>query len=142
MKTRNTIGYSYWFFRFMSQCIFYFLVFFAAVFQVYDRNNPNPTIGHFIAILVLGAIFLWLELLQAIRSWHRYKRSSYNMLDLVAYGLPMIASIDQIVIHQMDVYAGNTRILSFSVLVVFLHMVSLLMSLSLNLHACMHVFFF
>ncbi|GJJ71231.1 hypothetical protein EMPS_03581 [Entomortierella parvispora] len=118
----NTIGYSYWFFRFMSQCVFYFFVYFAALFQVYDRGNPNPTIWHFIVILILGAGFLWLELLQAIRNWHRYRKSSYNMLDLVAYGLPMIASIDQIVIHQMDMVHGNTRILSFSVIIVFLHM--------------------
>lgn len=120
---RNTIGYSYWFFRFMSQCVYYALVYFAALFQVYDRGNPNPSIGHFIAILIVGAGFLWLEFLQAMRSWHRYKKSSYNFLDLLAYGLPMIASIDQIIVHQMQDVNGNTQILSFSVLVIFLHMV-------------------
>ncbi|KAG0044357.1 hypothetical protein BGZ83_010417, partial [Gryganskiella cystojenkinii] len=118
----NTIGYSYWFFRFMSQCVFYALVYFAALFQVYDRANPNPPIAQYIAIIVLGSIFLWLEMLQAIRNWHRYKRSSYNFLDLIAYGLPIIASIDQIIINRIGESQGNTRILSFTVLIIFVHM--------------------
>ncbi|KAG0046048.1 hypothetical protein BGZ83_008748 [Gryganskiella cystojenkinii] len=118
----NTIGYSYWLFRFMSQCVFYALIYFAALFQVYDRANPNPPIAQYIAILVLGSIFLWLEMLQAIQNWHRYKRSRYNFLDLIAYGLPIISSIDQIIINRTGDPQGNTRILSFTVLVIFVHM--------------------
>lgn len=108
----------------MSQCVFYALVYFAALFQVYNRESPNQPIGHYIAILVVGAGFLWLELLQGIRNPVRYRKSRYNILDLVAYGLPMIASTDQIVVHQLNDVHGNTRVLSFSILVIFIHMVT------------------
>ncbi|KAG0303949.1 hypothetical protein BGZ98_006095 [Dissophora globulifera] len=46
----------------------------------------------------------------------------YNFLDAVAYGLPMAASIDQIVVILQGNVQGNSRSLSFSVLAVFLHM--------------------
>ncbi|KAG0242247.1 hypothetical protein BG011_003365, partial [Mortierella polycephala] len=41
---------------------------------------------------------------------------------MVAYTIPIVASVDQlVVIYQNDAY-GNTRLLSFSVLAIFLHM--------------------
>ncbi|KAG0325762.1 hypothetical protein BGZ99_000207 [Dissophora globulifera] len=131
----NTIGFWYWFVRFFFQCCFYALVAIASILQVY-YPEPSKLVGLFIAIIVMSAGFVWLELLQAIRSVARYANSGYNVLDMVAFLLPMAASIDQvIVIYQKDSH-GNNRLLSYSVLAVFLHM---LFELRINKMVCKYV---
>ncbi|KAI1286536.1 hypothetical protein EDD11_000295, partial [Mortierella claussenii] len=47
---------------------------------------------------------------------------SYNITGLLAYFLPMVASIDQLVVIMMTDLNGNARLLSFSVLAVFVNM--------------------
>ncbi|KAG0309161.1 hypothetical protein BGZ98_004907 [Dissophora globulifera] len=131
----NTIGFWYWFVRFFFQCCFYALVAIASILQVY-YPEPSKLVGLFIAIIVMSAGFVWLELLQAIRSVARYANSGYNVLDMVAFLLPMAASIDQVVvIYQKDSH-GNNRLLSYSVLAVFLHM---LFELRINKMVCKYV---
>ncbi|KAF9193485.1 hypothetical protein BGZ50_007415 [Haplosporangium sp. Z 11] len=117
----NTIGFTYWLVRFCFQCCFYALVTIAALMQVYYEER-SQMVGLFIAIIVIGAVFLWLELLQAIRNWSRYSGTMYNFLDMVAYTIPITASIDQLVLIYQNDAQGNTRLLSFSVLAIFLHM--------------------
>ncbi|KAF9975234.1 hypothetical protein BGZ75_000589, partial [Mortierella antarctica] len=119
----NTIGYGYWAFRFFFQCVFYVLVFAAALLQVYHENVGRTQLkGVFVAIIVMGAVFLWLELLQAIKNFKRYRQDPYNLLDIVAYSLPIVASFIMLMILCENEVEANTRILSYSVLAVFIHM--------------------
>ncbi|KAG0313579.1 hypothetical protein BGZ99_008730 [Dissophora globulifera] len=131
----NTMGFSYWLGRFMFQFFYYTLVIVAAILQVY---LPHPTVllGVFVTIIVMAAVFTWLEILQAIRGWNKYKRSPYNFLDLVAFLVPMAAAIDQIVVIVQNDPQGNVRILSFSVLIVSFHM---LFELRINKSVCKYV---
>ncbi|KAI8599249.1 hypothetical protein EDD21DRAFT_165045 [Dissophora ornata] len=131
----NTIGFWYWSVRFFSQCCFYALVIIASIMQVY-YPQPSRLLGLFVAIIVMAAIFIWLELLQAVRSFGRYTNSGYNFLDILAFSLPMAASIDQIVVISQGDTHGNTRLLSFSVLAVFLHM---LFELRISRSVCKYV---
>ncbi|KAG0235706.1 hypothetical protein BGX31_004179 [Mortierella sp. GBA43] len=131
----NTIGYKYWLVRFFFQCLYYILVTVVAILQVYlpdFRHLRNA----FIAIIALSAVFLWLELSRAMRSWTRYKTPSYNVAGIFAYLLPMIAAIDQLVIITMTNLNGNAKILSFSVLAVFVNM---LYELRINKMVCKYV---
>ncbi|KAF9275747.1 hypothetical protein BGZ68_010534 [Mortierella alpina] len=119
----NTIGFAYWAFRFFFQCVFYVLVFVAALLQVYHENVGRAQLGAvFVAIIVVGAVFLWLELWQATKNFKRYRRDPYNYLDIVAYSLPMAASFIMLMILCDTERQANTRILSYSVLAVFMHM--------------------
>ncbi|KAF9115494.1 hypothetical protein BGX27_007623 [Mortierella sp. AM989] len=59
---------------------------------------------------------------QAFQGWSRYKVSTYNILDVFSFLVPMAASVDQLVVISQDDPHGNVRLLSFSVLIVFLHM--------------------
>ncbi|KAF9953733.1 hypothetical protein BGZ72_005196 [Mortierella alpina] len=80
----NTIGYAYWAFRFFFQCIFYILVVLATLLQVYHENvSRSQLVGVFITITVVGAVFLWLELLQAIKGFKRYRQ--YVLFELRIY---------------------------------------------------------
>ncbi|KAF9103697.1 hypothetical protein BGX27_010470, partial [Mortierella sp. AM989] len=132
----NTIGFTYWLVRFIFQCCFYALVTIAALMQVYYRDHSSQLVGLFIAIIVMAAMFLWLELLQAIRSVHRYTKSGYNFLDMVAFLLPLAASVDQLAMIYQKNSSGNTRLVSYSVLAVFLHM---LFELRINKGVCKYV---
>ncbi|KAF9351278.1 hypothetical protein BGX26_010668 [Mortierella sp. AD094] len=132
----NTIGFTYWLVRFVFQCLFYALVVIAALMQVYAKDYPNQLVGVFIAIIVMAVVFLWLEILQAVRSMHRYTQSGYNSLDIFAFTLPLIASVDQLAVIYRKDPAGNTRLLSYSVLIVFLHM---LFELRINKSVCKYV---
>ncbi|KAF9574312.1 hypothetical protein EC968_006819 [Mortierella alpina] len=119
----NTIGYAYFAFRFFFQCVFYILVSVAALLQVYHENVERKQLGGvFISIIILGTVFLWLEFLQAIRNFKRYRRNRYNLLDIFAYALPVGASCSMLVILCNSNTVANTRVLSYSVLAVFLHM--------------------
>ncbi|KAF9401702.1 hypothetical protein BGX21_000897 [Mortierella sp. AD011] len=132
----NTIGFTYWLVRFVFQCFFYALVIIAALMQVHDADHASQLVGLFIAIIVMALVFLWLELLQAIRSVYRYTKSGYNFLDVFTFTLPLIASVDQIVVIYQKNPNGNTRLLSYSVLIVFLHM---LFELRINESVCKYV---
>ncbi|KAF9932497.1 hypothetical protein FBU30_008070 [Linnemannia zychae] len=119
----NTIGYSYWLFRFVFQCVFYALVVAAGLMQVYGQKNHNVMTGLFIAIIAMGSVFLWLELLQAIHSWTRYARSVTNFMDMVAFAVPLIGSAIQLKSISDNNMDGHTRIMSYAILAVFTHMI-------------------
>ncbi|KAI8594414.1 hypothetical protein EDD21DRAFT_428026 [Dissophora ornata] len=131
----NTIGYWYWFTRYVFQCCFYLLVLTAALMQVY-YPMPSRLVGVFIAIIFMALNFLWLEFVQARRSPRCYTKCGHNVLDILAFLLPLCASIDQLVVISKRDPQGNTRALSFSVLVVFLHMV---FELRINQSVCKFV---
>ncbi|KAK3809496.1 MAG: hypothetical protein J3Q66DRAFT_354035 [Benniella sp.] len=116
----NTIGYWYWFAGFFFQCCFYVTVVTASIMQVYSER-PSQLYGLFLTIIVMASIFLWLELRQMLVSIKQYA-DGYNILDVLALSLPLVASAYQLTAIQREDVHGNTQILSFSVLVVFLHM--------------------
>ncbi|KAG9322436.1 hypothetical protein KVV02_004790 [Mortierella alpina] len=117
----NTIGFSYWLLRFVYQCCYYILVLAAATLQIYSSEKV-VLVGVFVAIITSAVVFIWLEVVQACHDWRKYHRSKYNALDVLAFTLPLGASIDQILDLTRTEPSGNVRPLSFSVLVVFLHM--------------------
>ncbi|KAF9976373.1 hypothetical protein BGZ75_000249, partial [Mortierella antarctica] len=135
----NTMGYAYWALRFFFQGVFYVLVFAAALLQVYYENEGHALlVGVFVTIIVVGAVYLLLELCQAIRNFARYTRSLYNVLDIVVYTLPTAASINILVALGDNNAAADTHILSYSVLLVFLHM---LFELRVHKGVCKYVTF-
>ncbi|KAG0319100.1 hypothetical protein BGZ99_005283 [Dissophora globulifera] len=131
----NTMGFWYWLGRFIFQCIYYTLIIVAAILQVY-LPDPKFLFGVFVAIIVMAAFFVWLEILQAYQAWNKYKRSTYNFLDLLAFLIPMAASIDQIVLIVHNDQNGDAHLLSFSVLIIFLHV---LFELRINKSVCKYV---
>ncbi|CAO3568804.1 unnamed protein product [Mortierella alpina] len=131
----NTIGFSYWLLRFVYQCCYYILIIIAAVLQIYP-SEKTILVGIFIAIITLATVFIWLEVVQACHDWRKYHRSKYNALDVLAFTLPLGASIDQLLDLTRTEPTENVRPLSFSVLIVFLHM---LFELRINKSVCKHV---
>ncbi|KAF9085245.1 hypothetical protein BGX27_003512, partial [Mortierella sp. AM989] len=131
----NTIGFKYWLIRFSCQFCYYSLVVITAILQVYYKE-PRKLVGMSIGIIVMAAIFLWLELLQFIFSKSRYMKSGYNLLDMISFCLPMVASANQLAIIYHENYKSNTFLMSFSVLAVFLHM---LFELRINRSVCKYV---
>ncbi|KAI1316122.1 hypothetical protein EDD11_010436 [Mortierella claussenii] len=119
----NTIGWIYWLVRFLWQCLYYLLVLVAVFLQVYSPGAQLT--GLFLAIIVCSTIFLWLELLQSIPNPKRYISSPYNIVDLIVFGLPLIGSIFQVVNAGSPNAGDSIATLSFSVLFIFLHFVSL-----------------
>ncbi|KAG0303070.1 hypothetical protein BGZ97_002052, partial [Linnemannia gamsii] len=108
-------------YKWFVQCVFYAFVLATAVMQVYGEGESVPE-GMFIGTIALGAVFLYLELGQMIYSWVKHK---YNLLDLFAFSFPLAATV-----HQRVLIRGNDprRVgdpmwpMSFSVLIVFLHL--------------------
>ncbi|KAG0058827.1 hypothetical protein BGZ90_004758 [Linnemannia elongata] len=131
----DTIGYPYWFVRFFFQFLYYVLVVTAALTQVY---NPRPSrlFGVFIAVIGMALIFISLEIMQAVQDWRRYFRSHYNIVDVAAFGIPLAASIQQLVLICAQEDSSNNRALSFSVLLVFFHM---LIELRISKGVCKYV---
>jgi hypothetical protein len=63
----------YWMIRFVFQCVFYALVILAALMQVYHSDSTGSLTAVFVLIAIMGLILLWLEILQALQSWSKYK---------------------------------------------------------------------
>ncbi|KAF9549876.1 hypothetical protein EC957_002447 [Mortierella hygrophila] len=127
----NTIGFKYWFIRFLGQMCFYLMVLTAIFFQIYvepnlaEEHNGRIDLGLeslFVAIIVVAFIFLWLELVQLLRDKRDYIQFVYNWVDLLVFLLPLAGAINQILIIQGVIELGlNPGLLSFSVLFIFLH---------------------
>ncbi|KAF9568609.1 hypothetical protein EC968_002871 [Mortierella alpina] len=117
----NTIGFTYWLYRFFFQCIYYLLVLTAVFMQVYSSSQGSSLFGVFIAIVILSAIFLWLELVQMFHNWRRFLSSPYNYADVATFALPLAGSILQLFNITNEREDGQVYLLSFSVLFIFIH---------------------
>jgi len=108
--------------------MYYVLVLAVTFCQVY-MNNPEGLKGAFMAIIIVAAVFLWLEFLQCLQNPRGYLSLPYNYVDLIVYILPLVASavqIAEIVQNSGNIDAkGNTRAFSFAILVIYLHLVGL-----------------
>ncbi|KAF9394222.1 hypothetical protein CPC16_012011, partial [Podila verticillata] len=146
----HQFAYILWLARFSLLLCYYSLIVFAASMQIYS-DEPDSLFYVFIFITVISFWFVilegvsWLELRKA-RNCATYKaidpkrlsylRSFYNILDLLAFLIPMGASINQLInISQMD-SRGSTLNLSFSIIIIFLHMLS---ELRVIQHVCKYV---
>ncbi|KAF9968840.1 hypothetical protein BGZ70_003578 [Mortierella alpina] len=117
----NTIGFTYWLYRFFFQCIYYLLVLTAVFMQVYSSSQGSSLFDVFVAIIVLSAIFLWLELVQLAHNWQRFLSSPYNYADVATFALPLAGSLLQLFNIQNGREDGQVYLLSFSVLFIFIH---------------------
>ncbi|KAF9282937.1 hypothetical protein BGZ74_002053 [Mortierella antarctica] len=134
----NKFAYSLWLSRFLAQFCYYVLVVIAAIVQVYSEEQDSLFFV-FVAIISFSTWFLVLEILhwwelRRIGSNNvypeekpkglRYFRSFYNALDLAAFLIPMAASINQLINISQKNLDGATWDLSFSIIIMFLHLVS------------------
>ncbi|KAG0316062.1 hypothetical protein BGZ97_007482 [Linnemannia gamsii] len=93
----NTIGFKYWLVRFLCQCCFFLLVLVTVLMQAYN-NELQSSEALYIAIISGSAVFLYLEFIQCFRGWALYFNSMYNIVDLLAFGFPLAAAINQLLI--------------------------------------------
>ncbi|ORZ26395.1 hypothetical protein BCR41DRAFT_221977 [Lobosporangium transversale] len=118
--------------RFIWQCIYYLLILTTMFMQVYSPE-PSLLLGLFAVISGFAVVFLLLELIQCLHDPQRYLTSPYNYVDLLAFTLPLVGSILQIVNIIQEDREGNTSLLSFSVLLICLHF---LFELRVNERVC------
>ncbi|KAF9572580.1 hypothetical protein EC968_009651 [Mortierella alpina] len=115
-----------WTIRFVSQLIYYAIVLTVTLLQVYPGHLPLTNLqGPFIAIIALGAMFLYLELQQFLADYWKYVRSPYNLVDLAVFSLPAIGSIQLLINMPKDentTVIGNSRVLSFAIVIVYIHL--------------------
>ncbi|KAG0207537.1 hypothetical protein BGX28_001259 [Mortierella sp. GBA30] len=117
----NMFGYKYWLIRFLSQLCYYILILFVVTRQI-NNDHFEELQGVCIAIIVCSAIFLWLEMIQFLRDKKRYMSSLYNFVDIIVFGLPLAASINQLLMAAGKITEDhNIGLFSFSVLFIFLH---------------------
>ncbi|KAG0209968.1 hypothetical protein BGX33_005192 [Mortierella sp. NVP41] len=117
----NKMGLKYWLARFLFQCLYYALVLFAVFAEIY-RNPAIDLVPVFGAIIVTSTIFLWLEIIQFCHDMKAYISSIYNYIDVFAFSLPLMASINQLLSMYFDLdNIFNPNLLSFGILIIALH---------------------
>ncbi|KAG0092375.1 hypothetical protein BGZ93_009271 [Podila epicladia] len=114
----NTIGHAYWLVRFYFELLFYMLVLGSVIIQVYGRIPRTSLFSVFITIIVMASVFLTFTFSKIYRN---RRCSAYDGIDVLVFVLPLIGSVIQIlnIVHMNE--KGDISILSFSVLVIFLH---------------------
>ncbi|KAG0355117.1 hypothetical protein BG005_005943 [Podila minutissima] len=119
----NSYVSSYWLFRFFFQIVYYALILTVSFLQVYSETPSNLS-GAFYAIVICSALFLWLEFQQFLKNPKRYLSSPYNYLDVAVYAVPFIVGILHVIEFSQDEVTSDisTRILSFAILIVYLHL--------------------
>ncbi|KAF9211642.1 hypothetical protein BGZ59_007789 [Podila verticillata] len=121
-KWNSFVG-SYWLFRFLFQIVYYVLILAVSFLQVYT-DPPSDLSVAFVVIIVCSALFLWFEFQQLLESPKRYILSPYNYLDIAVYTMPFIVGILHLIeLSKAEVTSDiSTRILSFTILIVYLHL--------------------
>ncbi|KAG0371435.1 hypothetical protein BGX24_001674 [Mortierella sp. AD032] len=114
----NTIGHAYWRARFYVECFYYTLVLGAVITQVYGRIPRVSLICVYIPIIVMALVILLFKLSQFCR--HR-RFSPYGIINITVFALPLAGSVVQIGNIMNMNEKGDISLLSFSVLVIFLH---------------------
>ncbi|KAF9289633.1 hypothetical protein BGZ68_008943 [Mortierella alpina] len=112
--------------EYKCQLVYYTIVLTVTLLQVYPGQMPLTNLqGPFIAIIALGAMFLYLELQQFLADYWKYVRSPYNLVDLAVFSLPAIGSIQLLINMPKDedtTVIGNSRVLSFAIVVIYIHL--------------------
>ncbi|KAF8933543.1 hypothetical protein BGZ58_006264 [Dissophora ornata] len=120
----NTFACFPWALRFFCQLVYYVLVLTVTLIQVYPQIMLTDLKGPLIAIIVLGGMFLYLELQQLLADHWKYMSTAYNMVDVLVFLLPAIGSIQLLINMPEDENTdvlGNSRVLSFSILFIYTH---------------------
>ncbi|KAF8978943.1 hypothetical protein BGZ46_005993 [Entomortierella lignicola] len=121
----NSFAHVPWAVRFTGQLIYYALVLAVTFIQVYPHILITQLRAPLIAIIALGALFLYLEFQQFSADRWKYIRSPYNLIDVVVFLLPAVGSIQLLINIPQDegkAMLGNSRVLSFSILMVYTHL--------------------
>ncbi|KAF9114954.1 hypothetical protein BGX27_009384 [Mortierella sp. AM989] len=121
----NSFAHVPWAIRFMGQLVYYALVLAVTFIQVYPHMMVVHLRSPLIAIIAIGGLFLYLELQQFLADHRKYMRSPYNVIDVLVFLLPAVGSIQLLINMTQDentLTHGNSRILSFSVLMIYTHL--------------------
>ncbi|KAF9333443.1 hypothetical protein BGZ91_011251 [Linnemannia elongata] len=114
----NTIGHAYWLVRFYFECLFYSLVLGVVCTQVYGRISRVSLFSAYFVIITMASVFLMFKVFSLCRT---PRCSPYDAIDAAVFALPLAGSIVQILnIVNMN-EKGDISLLSYSVLVIFLH---------------------
>ncbi|KAI1321080.1 hypothetical protein EDD11_008661 [Mortierella claussenii] len=132
----NTYACIPWLLRFLGQLLYYALVLTVTLIQVYPHMSLVDLRIPLIAIIALGGMFLYLELQQLLADYWKYLRTPYNVIDVMVFLLPVLGSIQLLITipedrNESDL--GNSRLLSFSILLIYTH---LLFELRVNRSVC------
>ncbi|KAF9081408.1 hypothetical protein BGX23_000918 [Mortierella sp. AD031] len=101
------------------KCVsFYVLVLIRVFMQIEHSDGKQDMAGVFITIAATSSLFLWIELNQMLKDNQRYIASICNAIDLLAFVLPLVNSLQELLWASAD---GHSSWLSFSVLFIFLH---------------------
>ncbi|KAF9438570.1 hypothetical protein BGZ76_006790 [Entomortierella beljakovae] len=120
----NSFAHAPWKLRFTGQLLYYALVLAVTFIQVYPDFPIIDLWRALVGIIVLGGLFVYLELQQFLADHAKYMRSPYNIVDVLVFLLPIVGSV-QLLLNMQDESTydrGNSRILSFSVLIVYIHL--------------------
>ncbi|KAG0369979.1 hypothetical protein BGX24_002217 [Mortierella sp. AD032] len=93
----NTIVFNYWRARFLCQCCIFLLVLVTVLMQAYS-NALQSSEALYIAIISCSAVFLCVEFIQCLKGWARYFNSIRNLAVPLAFGFPLAAAINQLLI--------------------------------------------
>ncbi|KAG0022985.1 hypothetical protein BGZ80_010673 [Entomortierella chlamydospora] len=121
----NSFAHVPWAIRFIGQLIYYVLVLAVTFIQVYPDLLIIQLRGPLIAIVAMGSLFLYLELQQFLADHWKYIGSPYNLVDVLVFLLPAVGSIQLLINIPQDentTIHGNSRVLSFSVLMIYTHL--------------------
>ncbi|KAG0198499.1 hypothetical protein BGX33_012309 [Mortierella sp. NVP41] len=101
------------------KCVsFYVLVLIRVFMQIEHSDGKQDMAGVFITIAATSSLFLWIELNQMLKDNQRYIASICNAIELLAFVLPLVNSLQELLWASAD---GHSSWLSFSVLFIFLH---------------------
>ncbi|KAF9188590.1 hypothetical protein BGZ50_001243 [Haplosporangium sp. Z 11] len=122
----NSFAYLPWAVRFISQLVYYALVMTVTLLQVYPKTMMISSLeGPLMAIIVMGSMFLYLELQQFLADHWKYMRSPYNLVDLGVFLMPVIGSVQLLINIPRDANTtvlGNSRVMSFSIIIIYIHL--------------------
>ncbi|KAK3823116.1 MAG: hypothetical protein J3Q66DRAFT_385581 [Benniella sp.] len=122
----DSVAWKTWTIRRLFQLSYYLLIAIVVLVQVYPIMRIAYLKTFLYMIIAMSLFFLHLEFKQFLSDHWSYITSPYNIVDLIVAGLPLVGSIQLLVnmaMYENTDALGNTRLLSYSIMAVYGHII-------------------
>ncbi|KAF9364458.1 hypothetical protein BGX34_001438 [Mortierella sp. NVP85] len=122
----DSVAWKTWTIRRVFQLSYYLLIATVVLLQVYPIMRIAYLKTFLYTIVAMSLFLLHLEFRQFLSDHWSYITSPYNIMDLITAGLPLVGSVQLLVnmaMYENTDALGNTRLLSYSIMAVYGHIV-------------------
>ncbi|KAK3816047.1 MAG: hypothetical protein J3Q66DRAFT_440553 [Benniella sp.] len=123
----NSFAWMSWLVQFLYQGAFFVVICFVTGLQIYPLFKIWYLITPIVIIMAMGALGLYLEVLEFIGDYKLYLSSPYNLMDVIGFLIPTIGCIQllfSIVVNDNTDTIGKSYLLSYGLGIAYIEIIN------------------